>query len=326
MLKNRTNLFIISQLSLFANFRYFIRIPKMTMRTTRILLALALLIAAAAQGAWADDGALTVGNVRLAAPDYRTGTLDIVLSGSDLQYNDFQLDIALPTGFTYSGYEAGELLDGHNIVTSNHEGNMTRFTGLTSATKHFTAQNGTVLTISFTVADGTTLTGLTTTLSNIAFSYKDSESRSVTSHHPAGGDQPFSATAAVTLANASDNTTTITAADGYLAEVTLADRMLYKDGKWNTLCLPFNLVLAGSPLDGATARPLTEASISGTVLNLTFGDAVSTLVAGTPYIIKWESADNITSPVFSGVTIDKTTHDYDNAAADDLRVRFLGTY
>jgi hypothetical protein len=72
---------------------------------------------------------------------------------------------------------------------------------------------------------------------------------------------------------------------------------LYKDDKWNTICLPFDLVLEGSPLAGATARALTAASISGTTLNLTFGDAVTTLRAGVPYMIKWASGDNIVNIV-----------------------------
>ncbi|MBQ7664065.1 MAG: hypothetical protein IJS43_02490, partial [Bacteroidaceae bacterium] len=64
----------------------------------------------------------------------------------------------------------------------------------------------------------------------------------------------------------------------------------------------------------------------GTTLHLTFGGEVTTLVAGTPYIIKWASGDNIVNPVFNGVTIDVTEHNYDNAAEGDARVRFIGTY
>ncbi len=109
--------------------------------------------------------------------------------------------------------------------------------------------------------------------------------------------------------------------------VALNGRTLYKDGAWNTLCLPFNVTLAGSPLEGAVARPLESASISGSTLNLTFGDAVTELVAGTPYIIKWDGGDDIVSPVFSGVTIDATMHPYDSGEAEgDQRVRFMGTY
>ena len=108
--------------------------------------------------------------------------------------------------------------------------------------------------------------------------------------------------------------------------VALDGRTLYKDGAWNTICLPFNVVLAGSPFEGAVARPLSAASISGSTLNLEFGNAVDELVAGTPYIIKWESGDDIENPVFTGVTIDATDRSFDNGAGGDERVRFIGTY
>ena len=144
----------------------------------------------------------------------------------------------------------------------------------------------------------------------------------------------YVAPASISLANAADNSTTISNANGYVANVTLAARTLYKDGAWNTICLPFDVTIADSPLAGATARPLNSASISGTKLHLTFGGEVTTLKAGTPYITKWTKADdyvdddehNIVNPVFNGVTIDATECNYDNAAEGDARVRFLGTY
>ena len=132
----------------------------------------------------------------------------------------------------------------------------------------------------------------------------------------------------VVLADASDNTNLITTLNGKTVSVVLNGRTLYRDGYWNTLTLPFNLTLADSPLAGATARPLSKGSITGTTLNLTFGDAVAELVAGTPYIIMWAEANtNIVNPVFSGVTVSSATNNYDSGAGDgDLRVRFLGTY
>jgi hypothetical protein len=150
----------------------------------------------------------------------------------------------------------------------------------------------------------------------------------------------YVAPATISLANLEDNSSTISNADGNFADVTLSGRTLYKDGAWNTLCLPFSVTLAGSPLAGATARALESASISGTTLNLTFGNAVTTLEAGTPYIIKWtadanyvdDDEHNIVSPVFSGVTIDADADgNYDTETASpavttDERVRFLGTY
>ena len=125
-----------------------------------------------------------------------------------------------------------------------------------------------------------------------------------------------------------DNSSIIVGNDRQTRNVVLKDRTLYKDGSWNTLCLPFDVDLTASdcPLFGATARTVTAASISGSTLNLTFGDAVTELVAGTPYIIKWASGDHIVSPVFEGVTIDDTDRSYDNGESGDLRVRFCGTY
>ena len=94
------------------------------------------------------------------------------------------------------------------------------------------------------------------------------------------------------LDNTGDNSSQLDDYDGMKLPVLLQGRTLYKDGKWNTLCLPFNVALKGSPLEGAVARPLSSASISGTTLNLTFGEAVTTLEAGTPYIIKWAKAED----------------------------------
>lgn len=138
------------------------------------------------------------------------------------------------------------------------------------------------------------------------------------------------ASATISLANAGDNSTNISNANCYIADVTLSGRTLYKDGMWNTICLPFDLVLDGSALAGGVARPLTTASIDGSTLKLTFGDAVTTLVAGTPYIIKWAApATNIENPVFHDVIIDATDRSYDTqttSVTTDERVRFLGTY
>ena len=137
---------------------------------------------------------------------------------------------------------------------------------------------------------------------------------------------------AAELADNADNTAAISeilSTYGGKADVKLTGRKLWKDGDWNTLTLPFDVVLEGSPLENAVARPLSAASIEGTTLNLTFGDAVTTLAAGVPYIIKWtkdEVNPTIDDPVFSGVTIDATDNSFDNKVSDDERVRFIGTY
>ncbi len=115
-----------------------------------------------------------------------------------------------------------------------------------------------------------------------------------------------------------DNTAAIVeaAADGMPCTVTLSGRTLYKDGAWNTLCLPFDVALEGSPLQSATLMELdtqagSYAHITGLdngILYLNFKTATS-ITAGKPYIIQWaKDTQNptITNPVFEGVTIDAT--------------------
>ena len=93
----------------------------------------------------------------------------------------------------------------------------------------------------------------------------------------------------VPLADASDNSSKISDFSGDVCDVTLKDRTLYKDGDWNTLCLPFDVTLAGSPLADAEARTLSSANLNDGTLTLNFSEPVTTLTAGTPYIIKWNN-------------------------------------
>ena len=123
--------------------------------------------------------------------------------------------------------------------------------------------------------------------------------------------------------NGSNNTGLIEKNNGRTGNVKLAGRILYKDGKWNTLCLPFPLILEGSVLDGAKARTLSTASLSNGVLTLNFGGPVTELTAGTPYIIKWADGEDITDPVFTSVTISKGFNDFNS---NDDYVHFKGRY
>ena len=125
----------------------------------------------------------------------------------------------------------------------------------------------------------------------------------------------------IEFSDEADNTKAIAAANGKTYNVKINGRTLYRDGDWNTLTLPFNVTLDGSPLAGATARPLTSATLSGSTLTLHFGNPVTQLEAGTPYIIKWASDKDITSPVFKGVTVSTQTHNYAGS-----HISFTGNY
>ena len=130
---------------------------------------------------------------------------------------------------------------------------------------------------------------------------------------------------------ASNNGAIINDLDGQPRTVTLQGRTLYKDGDWNTLCLPFGVTIANSPLAGdnvvAMTLNTTTSGLSGTTLTLYFENALETIPAGTPFIIKWATKDapatDLVNPVFSSVVINSTTHDF---TSTDGKVSFKGTY
>ncbi len=116
----------------------------------------------------------------------------------------------------------------------------------------------------------------------------------------------------ISLSDDSDNSTTLSDNVGRLLKsVTLTGRTLYKDGSWNTLCLPFDTSIDDSPLDGdgVVAQMIdTEQSqldYDGH-LTVTFKKAPATIEAGTPFIIKWTSGSDLVSPVFTDVVISTT--------------------
>ncbi len=101
------------------------------------------------------------------------------------------------------------------------------------------------------------------------------------------------------------------------------NRTLYKDGFFNTLCLPFSLnasEIAAGPLAGCQLYSLSDASYDGDNLYLTIAEE-STIEAGMPYLIKWLYGDNITSMTFTGVTVTAST----GSTVTKGSVRFVGT-
>ena len=141
--------------------------------------------------------------------------------------------------------------------------------------------------------------------------------------------------AVITLADNADNSTTINTAYRFLANVTLSGRTLYKDGKWNTLCLPFSLsaaqIAAHADFAGATLMTLDVTQKNGFntedgTLYLGFKTATE-IEAGVPYLVKWTSGDDISNPVFQGVTISNSTAQAVESVTAGLEtVQMVGTY
>ena len=151
-----------------------------------------------------------------------------------------------------------------------------------------------------------------------------------------GGSETFTMPAYNTtpLLSGFDNTSAIASANSKTRNVVLTGRTLWKDGDWNTLCLPFNVSdLTGTPLEGATLMELGNSGECNTgfdaetgVLSLDFVPA-STIEAGHAYIVKWETTGApISNPVFSGVTISNESPDDQKVVSTDQKVQFKGTY
>ena len=151
----------------------------------------------------------------------------------------------------------------------------------------------------------------------------------------------------LTLYDGIDNTAIIgeAATIGGQFDVTLRNRKLYKDGSWNTLCLPFNYDKTGR-LAGATIMELdvdgyydssnnryeqaadgcrqTGFDSSDGTLYLFFKSAES-IEAGKPYIIKWDNATGVTDELtFDDVAITSTTSV--GVTSTDGYVTFKGVY
>ncbi len=137
------------------------------------------------------------------------------------------------------------------------------------------------------------------------------------------------------LVDNEDNSEVIRACDKQLYNVQLYGRTFYKDGNWNTLCLPFNvsdeqIEEESHPLYGAEIRTLERATFDSGILTLNFSDPVSAIVTGKPYIVRWPissssesaGASDLMDPIFKKVTVSSgtpATYSYD-------AVDFVGIY
>ena len=142
--------------------------------------------------------------------------------------------------------------------------------------------------------------------------YSDGQSGLEYAHIDGGPDNPgylSRALPTVILQDDADNTAVILE-ETAPCKVVLKDRTFYKDGSWNTLCLPFDLedgddsdalTFTGTPLEGAVVKTLESATFADGTLTLNFINDQTSIEAGKPYIVKW------------GITIGSTA-DWENFA------------
>ena len=247
---------------------------------------------------------------------------DVTLRGGTLTVTANGTDACAIYGYTHS------ILGGQLTATATGDGATGIYAG---------ANDGTAITLGWTrPADRITASSISTGGGTVAVA--DGQALTDGSGHIYTGTltaSELSGFAAETtlqpclaLADAADNTAAITDHAGQTLAVALSGRTLYKDGSWNTLCLPFAVDLTDSgTLSGDNVQAMTLNTSSSTfadgTLTLNF-TATETIPAGTPFIIKWDGdgSSNITNPVFEGVTVSNATND---ATVEDV-LTFTGTY
>ena len=226
----------------------------------------------------ADAGAIvSISNIKNIVPGY-SGSFDVVLNSSSTEYyTTLGLDVQLPDGFTYTGYTAGALLtESHasNIFRSDQGNNTSRFSSYANPTADFTAKQGVLLTIHFTV-DAAATTG-TAWVKNASFTL------GTESCYATDASAELTVTNVLTLDE--DATSAPMAASNLNVKI---NRTLYAD-RWHTIVLPF----------AVSASQVSAAFGAGTQIGYfkgyTFADpnisvnfeARTEMAAHTPYIIK----------------------------------------
>ena len=124
------------------------------------------------------------------------------------------------------------------------------------------------------------------------------------------------------LANDADNTAALEANNGQTLDVQI-DRTFFPGVGFNTICLPFSLpTLVGTPLEGGELLAFKYGYVENGELLLRVypTDAIE---AGVPYLISWETGENIVSPIFKNVTIAASEG---KAVGENDDVKFVGIF
>ena len=135
----------------------------------------------------------------------------------------------------------------------------------------------------------------------------------------------------LTVLDEKDNETTFTSkfATARMKDYALMIRSLYKDGYFNTICLPFDVnSIAASPLAGAEIYTFDGGRVvntgSGNELQLQLSPLTGDqLEKGVPYMLRWTSGDDLSFLIFDNINWG-TGSDADQTG--DAKVTFHGFY
>ena len=109
----------------------------------------------------------------------------------------------------------------------------------------------------------------------------------------------YSKLPSIGLDESQDNAETISSNADKTVNVKLTRTL--KADVWNTFCVPFDVTVAGSPLEGATIKQIASVEEKTDCAVINFEDAPATLEAGKAYLVRTATA--IVNPTFNGVTV-----------------------
>lgn len=254
--------------------------------------------------------------------DYQSSNVSYKLTVIDPNAAEVTFDFTDPASLKYSNSETTNLKEGDKFVngqitlTNKKNGSTNPVNRLFKSKTGFYLgfyQNGEMI---LSAADGYTITGVSytivdkNTLKINGVSGKEGwtgNAKSVILSIDKGASATkietmtvaYSKLSSIGLDESKDNAETISGNADKTVNVKLTRTL--KADVWNTFCVPFDVTVAGSPLEGATIKQIAsvEEKTDGAVIN--FEDAPATLEAGKAYLVRTATA--IVNPTFNGVTV-----------------------
>lgn len=129
----------------------------------------------------------------------------------------------------------------------------------------------------------------------------------------------YSKVSSIALDESQNNAETISGNADKTVNINLARTL--KADVWNTFCVPFDVTVAGSPLEGATIKQIASVTEKTDCAVINFKDAPATLEAGKAYLVRTATA--IVNPTFNGVTVKNVTPA--NCSGNE-NYQFIGIY
>ena len=296
----------------------------------------------ATSASWVSSGALNPDNWLISPAVPLNGTLSVWLRGQDPNYASEHFAIYLSTATTITDVsDFNVTLVGETVAQdelTEYTADLSAYAGQMGhiAIRHYNISDMFRLNVdNFSISGGEpgpwvtkyvskpeiALTGLTP-----GASYEVQVTSQMTGEPDATSTFLFATYATdpvdITLDNYGNNTSTIGANNGVLANVTI-NNLYFPDGQWVPVCLPFDLDVASSPF--TEARMMDGYETKGSTLLVNFLTPVTTMQAGVPYLVKVDRGDgsNLVDPVFNNVTINATRNSH---YVDDMEFSYALYY